>query len=687
MIGSDGGRHAACAHDRCPCEDNQASETGEFHVGTAGWAMEPELTNTDTDEDAAHMSFDSLPDDLKPANVDTTHAEAIMAEFGLAMIAYAALGTLFAQWGHQPSPDQWAAIRDLLEHLEKTAEGNVEEAVYVSAIPAGTGKSASLAAFAEALMDSPRHNDVGMLIAVNRVAEAFDMAKALLPYRAKLCVIVGSERAHIADGESTIDVRTMGAYSEANEAQVVVTTQAALKASLKGASSFDEVHRYYYRGRRRAVVCWDEAIAFNRPVVLDGDNIASLTKAIRRQSSNAAVALLEWAAGLARVNTGDCLVPDFAALGVDFMRLEDDVGEADDLVAQAKALAVVSGAKGWVVREDNNAPAMVSYQPELPASLMPITVTDASAARGVHHASYEQMARTRRVVYLREAPKTYRNLTIRIVPTAASRSVYRDQKTTRGLELIEMAARYIRSVAPDDVLVVSYKSWMPIRGVAERTIAAAINARMSDDEWRRVGHLTWGTHTATNKFTRVRHVLLMGLNFVPRTASYAASGAALERSMQTPHPSDHPTEQDVTDMRLGMLRDSTLQAIMRGNARMGVGDDCGVMEVVIPQTRQTGLADDDYRGMFPGAVIVRDTTLMPAKPLRGRLKRMAEVVAEKIAAGETEITNPSIYETLAIDRRDFAKLVKKPEWQDWIAAIGLAPQPLKGNVMGLRVVG
>jgi hypothetical protein len=51
------------------------------------------------------------------------------------------------------------------------------------------------------------------------------------------------------------------------------------------------------------------------------------------------------------------------------------------------------------------------------------------------------------------------------------------------------------------------------------------------------------------------------------------------------------------------------------------------------------------------------------------------------------IANRRIYEPLGIDRRDFAKLVKKPEWQDWVAAMGLAPRPLKGNVVGLRVVG
>ena len=37
-------------------------------------------------------------------------------------------------------------------------------------------------------------------------------------------------------------------------------------------------------------------------------------------------------------------------------------------------------------------------------------------------------------------------MTIRIVPTAASRSVYRDTKTFRGRDLIDMAVRYIEAV-------------------------------------------------------------------------------------------------------------------------------------------------------------------------------------------------------------------------------------------------
>jgi hypothetical protein len=156
--------------------------------------------------------------------------------------------------------------------------------------------------------------------------------------------------------------------------------------------------------------------------------------------------------------------------------------------------------------------------------------------------------------------------------------------------------------------------------------------------------------------------------------------------MMTGDPDDHPTEEQVDAMRVGMLRDSTLQALLRGNARMGVGGDCGTMEAVIPQIRQTGLSDEDYRGMFPGAALIQDHVLMPQKPLKGRLKKLSEIVARRLAEGEREMTNPSLYAELGMAQTNFAKLVKKPEWKTWVAAMGFNPGPLRGRVMGLRQI-
>ena len=603
--------------------------------------------------------------------------DALTATLSLCMIARTSLRSMFEVGGHSPSVEQWSAIDDLLRHLERAADGALDRAVYVSAIPAGTGKTATIAQFAKALMGTQGRHDVGMLVTCNRVEEVRDMAILLGEWRQRLCVIVGKDNT---------DVLALGDHEAADEAQVVICTQEALKRTLKSVTSFDDASRFHYQGRRRAVVAWDEAFAFSRPVVLDLDEATRLTKAIRSQSEAAKTALLRWTLEVDGLPPGQCQVPDFEALGVDFRALEETVADDDEAAAQAKALAIISGGTGYLMRDNLTGAQMVSHVPEIPSSLMPVIVTDASAARGVRHESYEFMARHRPVRWLMEASKTYQNLTLRIVPTAASRSVYRDRSEPRGRILIDMAVSYIRRVTPEPVLVIGYRNRFVMRGVRENTIEAAIRARLTTEENARVSYLTWGRHTATNAYADRRHVVLMGLNYLPRPAAHAAAGAALELPMSTNNPEDHPTLVEVEAMRRGMLRDSTLQAILRGHARKSAGGDCGVMTAVVPQVRQTGLSETDYMQMFPGVSIVADASLLPAKPLRGKLKELSGRVLARMAAGENQMEYPELGRELGMEAANFRDLVKKPEWHAWAASVGLAACRFKGRTTGLRRV-
>jgi len=596
----------------------------------------------------------------------------VLPATGLATTAFDRVAAFFAETSHRPSQQQWEAIRDLLDHMERAADGCLPDALYLSAIPAGTGKSTSLALFARTLLDSPAYATTGMVIFVNRIAEARAMGEAIGPeYRDRLCLVT-----------SDAAVNDLGGHDVAGDAQVVICTQARLKLTLKAlggsTGSFGDAARFHYRGSRRALVCWDEAFAFNRPVTLDADTVVGLAKAMRRQSEEAASILKRWSSDVDSC-TGLCTVPDFEGMGVDFTRLEDDVGSNDELVAHVKALAVISGDEGFVTRQ-GSAASLITHYPEIPASLMPVIVTDASAKV---NASYAQMANNVPVVWLQDAPKTYSNLTLRIVPTAASRSVYRDLKTTRGRDLLEMVVRYFATVpAGEDVLVVGYKGWFNMKGVDETSLETAIRSRLKPEDQTRLRYLTYGNHTATNDHKHVRRVVLLGLNFIPKAASHAASGASLNLDLKN----DHPTEDQIKAMQRGLLMDSTLQALLRGHARMGVGDDCGVMEAIIPQTKQTGLSAGDYQTMFPDVTLIHDRVLIPDHPLKGRLGELAAVVTRRLEAGETEMTNQSMYEEMRMAKENFGALVRKPEWQSHVAGLGLRPQKLPGRMAGLKVV-
>ena len=593
--------------------------------------------------------------------------------YPLAAAARVSMEATFALGEHAPDAGQWAAIDDYLHCAERAANDDLAKAVYVSAIPAGTGKSVAVAAFASAVVASESHRHVGVLIAVNRLSEARDMAEALSGVHPSLWLEVGKA----ARGE----LQPLGGAPDADLAQIILTTHESLRGAVRHQGDFNKVGRYYFNGRRRQVVLWDEAVAFNRPVVLDGDSVGALARGMRAQSEEAARAIKQFAIDLDVAPVGACLVPDFTKLGVDWDRLESDA-RTDEEASQARALSIIAGESGHVMRTNAKATSLVTYVPELPASLLPILVTDASAAKGVHHGAYEQMATTLPVIQLKEASKAYRNLTLRLVPVAASRSAYRAKG---GKALIELLVTYVKACAPEPVVVVSYKNCnMMIPSIRERTIREAVDARLSDSDRARTSHLTWGSHTATNEYKAIKHVIFAGLNFLPPSAAYAASGAVLAKRMNTNDPSDHPTPDQVKQMERGMLRDSTLQAVLRGAARMGIKGDCGVMEAVIPQAATTGLTEEDYRGMFPECNIVVDRVLAGLKTLKGNLGKLAAIVTRRQAAGEKLLSDQSLYGELGMTKNNWVPLKAKPEWASWVVANGWIRGKLPGGLVGLR---
>jgi hypothetical protein len=71
---------------------------------------------------------------------------------------------------------------------------------------------------------------------------------------------------------------------------------------------------------------------------------------------------------------------------------------------------------------------------------MPLIVTDASA---LVNRAYAQMSKSGTpIIPLRDAGKTYANMTVRVVPHAASRSQYRKSETRT--KLLDGVVRYIR---------------------------------------------------------------------------------------------------------------------------------------------------------------------------------------------------------------------------------------------------
>jgi hypothetical protein len=602
-----------------------------------------------------------------PFDVDAT------SRTGLAETAFHRVQDVFASFRptpHVPSQAQRHAIHDLLVALEAAADGRLSPLAHVSAIPPGTGKSVSVQTFAAVLCDAPDRDHVGMLILVNRINEARDMAEALARYRHRLCVMT-----------SDFKVNLLGGHEAADKAQLLVTTQERLRRTLKSLEGlpFEAASTLAYRGSRRAVIAWDEQLAFNRPVVLDPNKATGLLPTLQEHNWRHAHECLNlWSWKCKDAEDGATIeVSDFSA-EMPWEDLEEAVQEDDKLTALAHDLRVISGEQVRVKRSGQRS-VVVSHYPELPISILPIVVTDASAQV---NASYTKMRQKGLIKDLRSARKTYQNMHLRLVPMAASRSAFKENRGQQGKAVLDTVARYIKTVpAGEPILVIGYLGNFSIKGERTQTLDQALLGRLSPDDQKRVSWLHYGEHTATNAYRETKHVVLMGLHYTPHPLHVATTAAADDMDLLR----HTPTPSDVADMRAAMLMDATLQAILRGHARMGSGGGCGECEVVVFQARQKGLTEDQWRKMFPEVDLIHDKVLAPKVPLKGRLLELATIVERRLSAGETEMSYPSLYEEMRMEKSNFARLIKADAWQNHMKNLGLTVGTLKGKVRGLRV--
>jgi hypothetical protein len=77
---------------------------------------------------------------------------------------------------------------------------------------------------------------------------------------------------------------------------------------------------------------------------------------------------------------------------------------------------------------------------------------------------------------------------------------------------------------------------------------------------------------------------------------------------------------------------------------------------------------------------------MPVKSIKGNLKKAADAVMTKFAEGLSEVAYPVVYKAIGMTQGHFSRLVKKPEWQAWLAEIGYYQAKLRGGAIGLRRV-
>jgi hypothetical protein len=85
--------------------------------------------------------------------------------------ALTSLKAYFDHHDHHPSDDHWGARSQVVSTMEAMVDGTAQAKVFLSSLDCGVGKTTATIHFARALVASPEHRDVGMIICVGRLTK------------------------------------------------------------------------------------------------------------------------------------------------------------------------------------------------------------------------------------------------------------------------------------------------------------------------------------------------------------------------------------------------------------------------------------------------------------------------------------------------------------------------------------
>lgn len=554
----------------------------------------------------------------------------------------------FEHHGHTPTEDQWTALAALLDTFDAIVMGrDPTPSLYVSALDPGVGKTSALLAYLTALLRSPQHSGVGVLVCLSRLTEIKRLAGELKA--------VGGTIAIRTSDQALDDLSTV---ADPGQAQVLIITQQRLELIGAG-KSLGEIGSLQYQGEVRALRVWDEAFIPSKLVALSATDIAAQFRWLQSQDQE----YQRWAEevwSMAKQGEDRAVVE---VPGTDFFDEKLSLGDAIGALTKASAnkgrdqladrdkealkdLWSLAGRAATVRKNGAKSPALVSFKPTLPKDLLPLVVLDASARV---RKTYDLMEQSMPMVRLPTATKDYSALTIHVWDKGGGKgSMARKEHAS---EIIDVLADLVERSEPGrQWLVVSHKAGSGVEDM-EKTLARRLGPTVSN-----VGHLTWGSHAATNDHADADRVFLAGTLFRP--ASYHE---ALARACVMQDPDDKVIDlEEIEELERGEHADLVLQGLCRAGIRRGSQGGSTACEAYLVATKKSGIKAL-LATIFPGCTIKTWKPVAPKLPLQPRktLRYLTTWAATAEVGGTIRFVE--VYQDLGINQDVFRKQVRGHE--------------------------
>jgi hypothetical protein len=560
--------------------------------------------------------------------------------------ADASMVAAFERQQHRPSAAMLAALRDALRNMEEQANGTAEPGtIYLSALDCGVGKTSAVRHFLGALVASPAHDHVSVLVCVGRLDQLADAVDEIV----EAAALHPSEWA-ILTSDKALNARTS---TPPEQARILFTTHARVELRCRGHQSWSTVADFHYQGQPRTVKIWDESAVPGKPITIPWMTVGGIARLFGRRFPALSRALEALAMDIVRQSEGAIVaVPDFEEqYGVDINAAystawsERDRDDIDDLWSLR--------GRHVTVRHEYKT-TVLDYRDTLPKDIGPLLVLDAS---GRVRTLYKRWERDRGGLrFLKEAAKSFAAMTIHVMSRGGGKEAFKQGPKRDAL--LAAIAQAIRARPDEPWLVVHHRI-----DEAVGDIPADLKALVPEAD---VSFVPWGAHDSTNRFKHIPNVILAGTLFLPNSAYEAHA------RLGSNHPSSAGAYPDdkIKDVKLGEHAHRIIQAVCRGAARQCLGDSCPPCRTWIIAAPNSGIKAL-LPAIFKGATM--SSWEAPRKAVRGKAEAALEFVKASLAADPEAVVPFAVAgKHVGLDASNFNKLVRKsPAFQAALRGLGI----------------
>lgn len=255
---------------------------------------------------------------------------------------------------------------------------------------------------------------------------------------------------------------------------------------------------------------------------------------------------------------------------------------------------------------------------------------------------------------------------------SCGRSSY--QNKDEFIKIVQGVVSIIQS-RPDELFLIVHLK--PRHPKGNDDIVKAVKNKIKTG-WERLQYIHYGLHTATNEFSLIPNIILVGVQFY-EAGVYEAIGRA---AANKPTIKGALTPKEITSVKLGELSHHILQAACRGLIRKCFDNTCPNANLWVITHPKTGINKKLLSRIFPGCSIV--PWEFGALELTKKQKEALDFIKLKLSQGEESIFVREIRKAINVkDNYTFKRDIYKDGFRRALDELRLF---LEGEGINLRFI-